>query len=376
MSVRPEPVCPEPVCPEPVYPESVYLEPVGVLAGRLAATALADGVAVPLAGGSHAFTHLHLIERTAGAAPACRRITVAEATALAAAERAIAGPLERLTGPRAPFAGLAFGDAALPCLMGIVNVTPDSFSDGGAHADPARATAHARALIAAGADIVDIGGESTRPGAAPVDRGTEAARVLPVIEALAGEAVPVSVDTRHAAVMAAAMTAGATVVNDVSALAGDPDALATVAAGSASAVLMHMAGEPRTMQDSPHYDDVALDIFDALAARIAACEAAGIDRARLCVDPGIGFGKTVAHNVALLDRLALFHGLGCPVLVGASRKRFIAEIADDVPADRRLGGSLAAALAAAARGCQIVRVHDVAETRQALAIAARIAAGG
>ena len=230
-------------------------------------------------------------------------------------------------------------------------------------------------MLAAGAAVIDVGGESTRPGAEPVDAGAELTRVMPVIEALAGGPVPLSIDTRHAAVMRAAVAAGAAIVNDVTALAGDAGSLAAVADSDASVVLMHMAGEPRTMQAAPAYADVALDVFDALAARVAACRDAGIDSARLCVDPGIGFGKTASHNLALLQRLALFHGLGCALLVGASRKSYIARVTRDAPADRRLGGSLAAALAARDRGCQILRVHDVAETRQAVDLAARIAAG-
>lgn len=352
---------------------TVYLEPVGLLGGATAQRAVADDSAMLLAGGPLAFTHIERIERDGGA-PVVTRLTVAEARRLASGDAAFALLLERLGAPRPPFAGLAM-DAATPCLMGIVNVTPDSFSDGGRYSNPAVAIAHAQSLIADGADIVDIGGESTRPGADPVDPADEWARVEPVISALADTGVPLSIDTRHAAVMTAALAGGAAIVNDVTALTGDGDALPAMAACDAPIVLMHMAGEPRTMQDAPRYDDVALDVFDALAARIDACEAAGIARARLAVDPGIGFGKTAAHNLALLDRLALLHGLGCPLLVGASRKSFVGRVDGGAPADRRLGGSIAAALAAQARGCQIVRVHDVAETRQAVLLAARIAAG-
>ena len=354
---------------------TLYLEPVGLLTGPAAAAAFDAGEAVALAGGPVAFTHVHAIERTAGGAAACRRLSVAELRDAVATDAALGERFDQLTSPRPAFAGLAMDEAA-PHLMGIVNVTPDSFSDGGVHADPAAAIDHARSLHAAGAAIIDIGGESTRPGADPVGVEIELARVLPVIVAMAvGDGV-VSVDTRHAAVMAAASAAGAKIVNDVTALAGDPAALATIVATGASAVLMHMAGDPRTMQDNPAYDDVALDVFDALAARIAACERAGIARDRLCVDPGIGFGKTAAHNVSLLNRLALFHGLGCPLLVGASRKSFVARLAGGAAVDERLGGSLAAALAAQARGCQILRVHDVAETRQATLLAAAIAGAG
>jgi dihydropteroate synthase len=353
---------------------SAYLEPVGLLSGDAAERALRDGAAVPLAGGPSAFTHVHLIRRVPDQPPDVERLAVAELRRAAAAEPALAETLERLTTARPDFAGLPLGGTQ-PRIVGIVNVTPDSFSDGGRYAAPADAIAHGRKLIAEGADIVDIGGESTRPGAEPVESAIELGRVIPVVGALAMETVPVSIDTRRASVMAAATAAGATIVNDVTALAGDADALAVVAGGTAAAVLMHMSGEPRTMQAAPHYDDVALDVFDALAARIAACEAAGIARSRLCVDPGIGFGKTAAHNVRLLHRLALFQGLGCAVMVGASRKSFVARIAGEVAADDRLGGSLAAAIMAVSRGCQFLRVHDVAQTRQAAVLAARIAAG-
>lgn len=354
---------------------TLYLGPVGLVAGPDAATALAAGAALPLAGGPIAFLRLQVIERMPGKTPSVIFLSPDAARDRAAADPDFAGRLDALTGPRRAFAGLTLEAAAPPRIMGIVNVTPDSFSDGGAHADAAAAIDHARALVGAGADIVDIGGESTRPGAEPVDAGAELTRVMPVIEALAGGPVPLSIDTRHAAVMRAAVAAGAAIVNDVTALAGDAGSLAAVADSDASVVLMHMAGEPRTMQAAPAYADVALDVFDALAARVAACRDAGIDSARLCVDPGIGFGKTASHNLALLQRLALFHGLGCALLVGASRKSYIARVTRDAPADRRLGGSLAAALAARDRGCQILRVHDVAETRQAVDLAARIAAG-
>ncbi|HDR27993.1 dihydropteroate synthase [Rhodovulum sp.] len=269
-----------------------------------------------------------------------------------------------LTAPRPALAGLSLDR---PRIMGILNVTPDSFSDGGRFADPQAALAQGRAL-AGGADILDIGGESTRPGSAAVPEADEIARIAPVIAALraAGVATPVSIDTRKAAVARAALAAGADMVNDVAALGFDP-ALAGVVAGAGVPVcLMHAQGDPATMQDDPRYDDVLLDVYDFLAARIAAAEAAGIPRARIMVDPGIGFGKTVAHNLALIRGIGLFHGLGCPILLGASRKRFIGALGGAERADERGPGSLAVALAGIAQGVQIVRVHDVAETRQAL----------
>jgi dihydropteroate synthase len=250
--------------------------------------------------------------------------------------------------------------------MGILNVTPDSFSDGGRHAAPAVAIAAAVAMARARADIIDIGAESTRPGADPVDEATEIARLDGVLPGLVGQRW--SIDTRKAAVMARALDAGAVLVNDVSALTHDPAAMALVAARQCPVVLMHAQGTPETMQQAPHYSDALLDVFDWLAARIATCEAAGIARNRIIADPGIGFGKNLDHNLALLRGLTLFHGLGVPLLLGASRKALISRIAGDVAPDQRLPGSLALALHAAACGVQIVRVHDVAETVQALAV--------
>lgn len=273
--------------------------------------------------------------------------------------------LEALAAPRPPFAGVAMDR---PAVMGIVNVTPDSFSDGGDRFDPATAIESGLAMWRAGAALVDVGGESTRPGAAPIDVEEEIDRVRPVVAALAAAGVRVSIDTRHAAVMAAAAEAGAAVINDVTALTHDPEAL-TVAAGSGlPVILMHMLGTPATMQQDPRYEDVAFEVYDYLAQRVETCVAAGIPLSRLCVDPGIGFGKTQAHNCTLIARLALLHGLGCPVLLGASRKAFIGRLSAGEPPKARLPGSLALALAGAARGAQILRVHDVPETLQALAL--------
>ncbi len=253
--------------------------------------------------------------------------------------------------------------------MGIINVTPDSFSDGGDRFDAARAIADGLALREAGAAILDVGGESsTRPGAAPVPVEEEVRRVVPVVAGLAKAGALVSIDTRRAVVMAAALDAGAQIINDVTALSGDSKSLSLAAGCQASVVLMHMQGEPQTMQRDPHYNDAPLDVYDYLAARVADCEAAGIPRARIAVDPGIGFGKSVAHNLRILDQLAVFHGLGCAVVLGVSRKNFIGRLTGVEDAKARLPGSLAGALAGVARGVQILRVHDVVETRQALAI--------
>lgn len=274
--------------------------------------------------------------------------------------------LDALSRPRAALAGLALDR---PRVMAILNVTPDSFSDGGLFLDPAAARAQAQAAIAAGADMLDIGGESTRPGAAEVAVPEEIARTAPVIAAIrAGSAVPLSIDTRKAAVAAAALDAGADVVNDVAAMLFDPAMAALVRDRAAPVVLMHHIGTPATMQDDPRYDDVVLDVYDWLAARVAAAEAAGIARDRIVVDPGIGFGKTLQHNVSLLRHLSLYHGLGVAVLVGASRKRFIGTLTGTATAADRMAGSVAVALHAAAQGVQILRVHDTMETRQALSL--------
>ncbi|MGF1455362.1 MAG: dihydropteroate synthase [Alphaproteobacteria bacterium] len=282
----------------------------------------------------------------------------------------VGAPIGPLTQPRAPFPGFDPASSA-PSVMGILNVTPDSFSDGGRFAAVSDVVDAAASMAAAGAAILDVGGESTRPGSDPVGLQEELDRVIPVIEALTSRLpVPVSIDTRKAAVMAAAMGAGAAIVNDVSALTHDPRALAVVAGLDCPVILMHAQGEPKTMQAAPTYGDVLLDVYDALQHRIAACGAAGIAPERIVVDPGIGFGKTLEHNIALLRGLALFHGLGCPVLLGASRKSFIGRLdprGGGEPADR-LGGSIAVACRAADAGIQIIRVHDVAQTVQAITV--------
>ena len=310
--------------------------------------------ALPLAGGPLVFAEVETIRRGG----ARRRVPASELDA---------AQLAQLAAPRPPIAGL---DWSRPRLMGVLNVTPDSFSDGGEFLPPAAAVAHGRGMAA---DILDIGGESTRPGAAAAPEEEELRRVLPVVEPLA-RAVVVSVDTRKAAVMRAALAAGARIVNDVSGLTHDPAAL-VAARGAEATVLMHSPGPPATMQRLARYDDVLLDVYDWLEARIAACEAAGLPRGRLIVDPGVGFGKTVEHNLALLRGLSLFHGLGAPLLVGLSRKSFIGRLSADEPPKARLPGSLAGALWAASQGVQILRVHDVAETRQALALWTALRAG-
>ena len=257
-------------------------------------------------------------------------------------------------------------DLDRPRVMGVVNVTPDSFSDGGRFFDPARALDRARQLMADGADIVDIGGESTRPGAHPVSEADELARVLPLIETLAGEGALVSIDTTKPSVMRAAIAAGAAVVNDVRALE-EPGALEAVAQSHTAVCLMHMQGAPRTMQREPHYDDVVREVRDFLLARAHACEAAGIAHDRIAIDPGFGFGKTVDHNLQLLRALPTMVHTGYPVVAGLSRKSTIGRLTGR-EVDDRMAGSVSAALAAVARGAAIVRVHDVKETVDAIKV--------
>ncbi len=347
----------------------LYLQPIPV------AMADAGPARRPLAGGPLAFDRLRVRLR-----PGDVDLVVAVDTVLAWAA-GIGGPfdasvrrwLDRLTAPRANIAGLTLDR---PRLMGVLNVTPDSFSDGGAFVDTDAAIDHAWAMVQAGVDLIDIGGESTRPGAAETPADVEAERVLPVLAGLSKAPPALSVDTRHAAVMRAAVAHGAAVINDVSALRHDADSLAVAAGSGLPVVLMHARGEPATMQDDPVYDDVLLDVYDFLDARIEACVAAGIVRDRLIVDPGIGFGKTLAHNLRLLRGLALFHGLGCPLLLGVSRKGFIGHLSGEPRPAARLPGSLAAMLLGLAQGAQIVRVHDVAESRQAVTIWHAAVTGG
>jgi dihydropteroate synthase len=265
-------------------------------------------------------------------------------------------------------------DLSKPVVMGVLNVTPDSFSDGGRFRDRDDALAHARRMIEEGAAIIDIGGESTRPGASPAGAGEELARVIPVIERLRFESgVFISVDTSKPEVIHAAVAAGADIVNDVRALQ-EPGALQAAAASGAGVCLMHMQGEPRTMQDAPHYEDVVADVSGFLAARIRACRDAGIDSARLAVDPGFGFGKSVQQNLALLRNLANLEALGMPIAVGLSRKSMLSRLTGRGVAER-LPGSVALAAIAVIHGARIVRAHDVAATLDAVRVAAAVNRG-
>ncbi|MDE0335060.1 MAG: dihydropteroate synthase [Defluviicoccus sp.] len=352
----------------------VSLVPTGLLFGQAAAHAVGAGTARPLAGGPVAFSSCVALlmdgRRLVRAGPA----PLAEIEDWAAGEDAalgaeIADRLEKIVRPRPPFAGLSLDR---PRLIGIVNVTPDSFSDGGDRFATEDAVAAGRRLAEAGADLIDVGGESTRPGATPVTAAIECDRAMPVIGALAADGIRVSVDTRRAEIMSAALDAGAVAVNDVSALSFDEASLQTVASRGAGAILMHMRGAPETMQDAPAYTDGPYEVFRFLDTRVAAAVGAGIARGSLAVDPGIGFGKDDEHNSAILAEIGLLHATGCPVVLGASRKSFIGRISAGEPPKARLPGSIASASAAALQGVQLFRVHDVAETRQALAVLARI----
>ena len=321
-----------------------------------------DGSVARLAGGMLWFAAYEVSEDGVR-----RTVPVADIGALG--ERA-AALHARITAPRPP---LVLGERTLrldqPQVAGILNVTPDSFSDGGAHADdPARAAAAGVDMAAAGAALVDVGGESTRPGAAAVWEGDEIARTVPVVERLARSGTLVSIDTRKAAVMEAALAAGARIVNDVSALLWDDRALGMVAAAGCPVVLMHSPDPARGGHGNGTYRDVVADVFDWLDRRIAAVVAAGIDRTRIVVDPGIGFGKSLADNLALINGLASFHGLGCPLMLGASRKRMIGALDNEAPVAARLGGSIALAMKGVEAGVQFLRVHDVAATVQAVRV--------
>jgi dihydropteroate synthase len=343
----------------------IYIRPAGLMATAAATPATEVRGGFRLAEGWLDFTALDIIER-AGASVERHIAGLGEFFEKDWGRRTAnaADMFENMMSPRARLAGLSLDR---PRIMGIVNVTPDSFSDGGRLGSTQAAIDHALQLAADGADILDIGGESTRPGAQPVTIDEEIARVIPVIEGLRGKTdARISVDTRNAAVMSQAVAAGADIINDVSALMHDPRALEIAAEAGVPVILMHAQGDPRTMQNEPHYDHVLLDVFDFLEARVEACRHAGIAPNRLVIDPGIGFGKTIDHNLQLMAGLSLFHGLGVPILLGASRKRFIGTLTGVEAAADRVNGSVGAALAAAGQGAQIIRVHDARQTREAL----------
>jgi dihydropteroate synthase len=331
---------------------ATYLIPTGLLSGAAAKRAVAAGTALPLAGGTVAFTGAELVERRADGSGNRRPVLAKDV------------PAELATSVASAPAHWAGFDMTRPLVMGIVNVTPDSFSDGGDYADERAAIARGVALAEAGADILDIGGESTRPGSAPVPDTEEIRRVVPVIRALAERGLCVSVDTRHAAVMAASVEAGARIINDVTALTGEPDSERVAARSGAAIVLMHMLGEPQTMQANPVYADATLDLLDYFARRLDRLESLGVARARVSIDPGIGFGKKDPHNLLILNELAAFHAFGCPITLGVSRKSFVGRLSRGEAPKDRMAGSVTVAALGLTQGAQIVRVHDVAETFQ------------
>jgi dihydropteroate synthase len=348
--------------------DKVYLRPAGFVDAPFGL----DGKVARLAGGLLWFSQVEVIAGGAGATDLVGVANIDRFIAdLGADQRqAAAAAWANIIAPRPP---LQLGDRVVrldqPQVVGIVNTTPDSFSDGGRYGDAVAAGNAGFAMVAAGAALVDVGGESTRPGAQPVWEEDEKARVLPVLAQLLGSGTAVSLDTRKAAVMEAALAIGPLMVNDVSALTYDPRAADVVARFACPVVLMHHQGPPETMQEAPRYArPVLLEVYDWLEQRIEAAVAAGIERSRIIVDPGIGFGKTVQHNLQLLNGLALLHGLGCPVMLGASRKRMIGALAGEAPADQRLAGSIALALKGADQGVQLLRVHDVVETVQAIRV--------
>lgn len=338
----------------------LYFRPLGLISGAAAELAVTEHHAAWLAGGQVAFTLVEIVDRDAEGITSvyCPYSNLSKST-----DDIVRQALGRLTAPRPRIAGLSMDRTQ---IMGIVNVTPDSFSDGGLYAAAPQAVARARQLHAAGAAIIDIGGESTRPGAQTVPAGEELNRVLPVLEALSDAPFPVSIDSRKPEVLAAAVKAGVDLLNDVSALSYDPQNMEIAAKSGLPVVLMHAQGSPETMQDRPSYDHVLYEVYDYLEQRINDCIAAGIERSRIVIDPGIGFGKTRDHNLELLSGLSLFHGLGVPILIGASRKRFIGDLINQPEPVQRMPGSIAAAMAAAAQGVQLLRCHDVQETWQAL----------
>jgi len=339
----------------------VYVAPAEIMSGIFASGLISADRALPFGGEGQAFSSVHLVTRTEDAILAYH-LNVKEAQGLhGGADAAILA----LQSPLPNFAGL---DMSQPQIMGIVNVTPDSFSSQGEHFSPSDAIAGALSMVDAGASIIDVGGESTRPGADVIPSDEEIRRVDPVIRALAEKGICVSIDTRNAATMAHAVSIGAKIINDVTGLSGDPDSLHVAKSCDAAIILMHMQGEPQTMQADPQYAFAPFDVYDYLKHRLQVCVDAGIDKKRLCVDPGIGFGKAKHHNLSIMRWLGLYRALGVPVLLGASRKSLIQHVCGDTPTSQRLAGSLSLAVQGVRSGVNIVRVHDVPETHQALAM--------
>jgi dihydropteroate synthase len=350
-----------------VMTQSTYLRPIALADSPQSE----EGDAVRLAGGLVYASRFAVIVREGGRIVSRERYGVRELEA--ALPKLPAAAAEQWSNLKRVHAPLELGARTIrldqPQVMGILNVTPDSFSDGGEFLDkPEVANAHAAQMLEAGAAIVDVGGESTRPGAAAVWEGDEIKRVVPAIERLAASGAAISIDTRRPAVMEAALGAGARIINDVSALRHDPRSLEFAAASGAPVILMHAPGPASDLHGDAKYSDVVLDVFDWLRERRDAALAAGIAREKIVLDPGIGFGKSLAQNLALMNALPLFHALGQPLLVGASRKRLVGALAGEARAHQRLGGSLTLALKAMDAGVQLLRVHDVADTVQAVKI--------
>lgn len=345
----------------------IYLRPVGLYPANFGEKAQQVWGCLQLAGGWLDFTAVEICERN-GEKVERRIINLSDLMERDWGRQALraSDTYSYLQSPRARIHNLCLDS---PRIMGIVNVTPDSFYKDSRFSDTEAAIAHGIRLVNEGADILDIGGESTRPGSCPVPESIELKRVIPVIEGLAGKVnALISVDTRKPSVMLSAIRSGADIINDVSALSYDHKSLEVVAEANVPVILMHLQGTPKTMQDNPIYNDVVLDVFDYLESRIDACLRAGISRHKIIIDPGIGFGKTLDQNLRLLSHLSILHGFGLPVLLGASRKSFIAQLTEASTVDERLSGSIATACHAVAQGVQIVRVHDVAETRRALKV--------
>jgi dihydropteroate synthase len=354
-----------------VDPASVlHLSPAGILTGTAARAVILAGQGLPLAGREDmAFTLVAFLLRQEEGGAHCAFLPVSGMAEWLSGRNPrlishVEDTLSRLTQARPTFAGLSMDR---PRIMGILNITPDSFSDGGDRFDAATAIADGMAMLEAGADILDVGGESTRPGSAPVPPDEEIRRVVPVIRALAEKGAVVSIDTRNAATMEAAVAAGARIVNDVTALTWDPQALPTVARLAVPVMLMHIQGVPQTMQDNPVYQSAPLDVVDWLRERVSSALAAGVRAENICIDPGIGFGKTAGHNLEILAWPGVLHQLGLPVLLALSRKSFIGALAGGIPPKERLPGTIAADQVGLASGLQIFRVHDVREAAQAIA---------
>ena len=355
---------------------ALYLRPFGLVHGSTASQAIISNSGFFLAGGKIAYTLCEVIQPGGSTGyGATSALSVKELSAWSEQEgeeinTCVKDYLKKISSPRKIFSDFPkiFQEKNTPKIMGIVNVTPDSFSDGGKYIAFEDALSHSLSLLEHGADIIDVGGESTRPGAKIVNDDEEIERTIPLIKELANRDIVTSIDSRKSKVIAAALEAGANIVNDVSALTFDKESVQVVKKKNVPLILMHMQGNPATMQKSPKYACAPLDIFDYLKERILFCNDHGIDTSRIIVDPGIGFGKTAEHNVEILNYLTLFHGLGCCILVGFSRKRFIAQISKDCSEEERLAGSLSAAIISLNQGVQFLRVHDAFETKQAISV--------